>query len=147
MLNTDLSINAATAVPAGTSNARTLALGAVGGGSSVRSDASVALTAPEILTVTHSKRNVKLQSAVAANDTITVLMDRHVLRLSKAKPATNALDPDYKSGLNVSLLIEVPIGPGIAVTSTNVSDAIKALVSMLTASADANLIRILNGEA
>lgn len=145
MLAIDLTINAATAVPAGTSNARTLSLGSPNGGSSVRSDASVALTAPEVLQITHSKRSLKLKSSTN-NDLVPVFFDRHVLRLSKYRQPTNVLDPDFKTSLTVSLLIEVPSAPGVTVTSTQVSDAIKGLVSMLTASSDANLVRVLNNE-
>lgn len=145
MLSTDLSINASTAVPAGTNAARTLSLGAVGGGASIRSDAATALTAPEVLEIRHNKRALRLKSSVTADD-VSVSFDRHVLRLSKHRPATNALDPDFKTNLTVSLLIEVPSGPGITVTSTQVSDALKSLVSMLTTSTDANLVRVLNNE-
>lgn len=145
MLAIDLTINASTAIPVGTNAARTLSLGNPQGGTSLRSDATVALTAPEVLAISHSRRTQKLKSTIS-NDLIPVSTTRHVVRLSKHRPATNVLDPDYKSNLTVSLLIEVPEGPGITVTSTQVSDAIKSLVSMLCSSADANLIRVLSNE-
>lgn len=145
MLAIDLVINAATAIPAGTSNSRTLSLGTPAGGTSLRSNAATALTAPEILAISHSRRTQKLKSTIS-NDLIPVTTDRHVVRLSKHRPATNVLDPDYKSNLTVSLLIEIPGGPGITVTTTEVSDAVKALVSMLLSSSDANLTRVLSNE-
>lgn len=147
MLASDLIINPSTAIPVGTVSARTFSLLEAIKGRSVRSDPSVALTVPRSITVAHTTQMLKgfkdQTSNLPAPD---VTVDRHLCRYDQNISQTKYLDPNFLINYGIQLVISVP-RLGVATPSvTNISDALKALVSMLTASGDANLIRLLNNE-
>lgn len=147
MLATDLITNSSTAIPAGTAVARTFSLLESTKGQSLRSDASVALSAPRTIRIAHATRSLKgLRDQTSNLPAPDITFDRHLCRLDQNIVQTKYLDPNFAVNYSVQLVIEVPRLGASTPSAINVSDAIKHLISMLTASSDANLIRILNNE-
>lgn len=149
MLSTDISLDAGTAITAGTSLAQTYSL--IGGASvekTVRSVASTALSSPKELTIGHLQRRLKgfktlANVSVPAPD---VLIDRHTVRLQAHRGTADIYDPDCRITTVCQLTIEIPrVSP--ALTTIELADEIKKLVSFLLASSNANLIRIVNNES
>lgn len=148
MLAIDLILDPSTAIAAGTSSPDTYSLLSNNQGSSVRSVASKALTNPENLRISHSTRSLKgfrtqANSSVNAPD---VIFDRHLVRVDFNCPQTTHLDPNFAINRSVQIVIEVPRLAGATPTAANISDDLKSVVSMLLASTNANLVRILNLE-
>lgn len=151
MLAEDLTLDPSTAIAAGTSSPSIYSRkGWVDLQSTVRSVASVALTAPENLKIAHSTRSLKglktqANASVPAPD---VIIDRHLVRLDINVPTTTHLDPEYKIIKSVQLVIEVPrLGVASSPTAAQIADDVKSVVSMLCASSNANLVRLLNNES
>lgn len=151
MLSTDLIVDPATAITAGTANSRTFSL--LGGGTperTVRSVASLANTQPYELSIGHLKRKLKgfksfENASVPAPD---VTVDRHTVRLDYNMPTDTLRDPDYRLKLVTQLTIELPrLGITDTPTTVMIADSIKALASMLLATSNANLLRLLNHES
>lgn len=149
MLSTDLTLNPATAVTAGTADSQVYSVISQGENQTVRSLAALATTNPKQLKISHSVRTIKgLKSA--ANAALTgqdIVFDRHLIRLDSNVVQTKVLDPEQRVNRSLQLVIEVPRLAGETPTVTNMGDDILRIVSMLNASTWANLQRILNWES
>lgn len=137
-----------TAWSVGTSDSQTWSLLGIAGDRSQRSKASVALTNPSVLTLANTVRTIKSlrsvsNSAVAGQD---IVFDRHLVRLDTNVAQTLVLDPEFKVNRSVQLVLEVPRLGASTPTSTNMSDDICRIVTMLRTSSLANLVRVLNSE-
>lgn len=147
MLATDLVTNSSTAIPAGTAQARTFSLLEATKGQSLRSDPSVALTNPRSIRIAHTTRTLKgLRDQTSNLPAPDIIFDRHLSRLDQNISQTKYLDPNFAVNFSIQLVCEVPRLGASTPSVVNVSDAIKHLISMLTAASDANLIRLLNNE-
>lgn len=152
MLSTDITLNASTAIPAGTNSSVVFSL--VGGATperTVRANAATALTQPFELSIGHLKRRIK-GFKTAANTSVPapdVIIDRHTVRLDLVVSSLGnpIYDPDNKLRSVMQVTFEVPRLGAVTPTTTTISDMLKQIASMLTASSDANLIRILNHES
>lgn len=150
MLSTDLTLDASTAISAGSAGSTTYSL--IGGATverTVRSVASLALTAPRELSISHLQRRLKgfrtsSNSAVPAPD---VVIDRHTVRLDYTLPATNILDPDSRIRSVVQVTFENPRIGSDSADATGLADELKRIVSMLCSDSAINLQRILNRES
>lgn len=148
MLSQDLTLNPSTAIAAGTNAATVYALLSATQGKSQRSVASVATTAPKVFQIAHSTRSAKAFKT-AANASVPapdIIFDRHLVRLDENVVQTTHIDPEFRVNRSVQLVLEVPRLGASTPTPTQIADSLKALVSMLDASTQANLIRILNNE-
>lgn len=149
MLASDLVLNPSTSIAAGTNAAKTYALlQGTSSGKSIRSVASVALTHPDQITISHSTRIAKgfktdANASVPAPD---VIFDRHLVRVDQNLSQTGRLDPDNRINYSVQLVIETPRIGSDSPTSLQIADTLKAIVASLDASTRANLERVLNGE-
>jgi hypothetical protein len=150
MLSSDLTLDPSTAITAGTASPTIYSL--LNGNdpnSSVRSAAAVALTYPENLRIAHSKRAAKgfYQVASPALAAPPILFDRHLIRLDTNVAQTTHLDPEFRVNRSIQIVIEVPRLGASTPTHTQLADDLLSIVSMLRASTNANLIRILNLES
>jgi hypothetical protein len=152
MFDTDLANNPATALSAGTAANLTFSLLSTpsnGDGSSVRSVASVALTAPHTCTIAHGFRRVKglrfSASNIAAPD---IVIDRHIVNFRKvaATPTLLIADPEFKIAYSGQVTLEVPrLGADTPTTALVMDQLLRALV-MLNPGANAGAVKLLNGE-
>lgn len=150
MLAEDLILDPSIAIAAGTSSPSIYSRkGWTDLQSTVRSVASVALTAPENLKIAHTTRALKgLKTAANASVPATdVILDRHLVRLDIVVPTTTHSDPDFKIIKSCQLVIEVPRVGASTPTANSIADDLKSIVSMLFAASNANLVRLLNGES
>lgn len=149
MLSTDLTLNPATAITAGSADSKVFAVTQTGENMAIRSVASLATTNPQQLKISHSVRTIKgLKSA--ANAALTgqdIVFDRHLIRLDKNVVQTKVLDPEQRVNRSIQIVIEVPRLAGETPTATNVGDDLLSIISMLNASTWANLVRVLNWES
>jgi hypothetical protein len=148
MLSTDLALDPSTAWTVGTSDSQTYSLLSINGERSQRSKASVATTNPSVLSLAHTVRSTKGLRSVDNSSVTgqTIMFDRHLIRLDTNVAQTLVLDPEFKVNRSVQLVIEVPRLGASTPTSTNMSDDICRIVTMLRTSSLANLIRVLNSE-
>jgi len=152
MLATDLTLDSSTAITAGTSNSAVFSLMAPVSGvnnSAVRSVASVALTAPVSLKIAHSTRTIKGLKTVS-NPSISgseVIFDRHLVRKDTTVAQTGHLDPAFKIARSVQVVFEMPRLGSESPTTVQMIDDLLAVVAMLRASSNANLVRLFNGES
>lgn len=150
MLATDLTLNASTAIAAGTAADRVLSLVSQGADSrTVRAVAATALTQPQTLTISHSTRQVK-GLKTQSNDSVAagpVVFDRHLVRLDNNVTQSAYNDPLFQINRSVQLVIETPRLGASSPTATQIVDDLLAIVAMLRASTNANLVRILNRES
>lgn len=150
MLTEDLILDPSTAIAAGTSSPSTYSRkGWTDLQSTVRAVAAVSQTNPENLKIAHSVRSIKnfrtvANSSVSAPD---VLIDRHLVRLDINIPQSTHLDPSYQINRSVQLVVESPRMGASTPTAAQIADDLKSIVSMLCATSNANLVRILNGES
>lgn len=149
MLSTDLTLNSATSVTAGTANSLVYSVISQGENQTVRSVAASSTTNPQQLKVSHSVRTIKgLKSA--ANAALTgqdIVFDRHLIRLDKNCVQTKVLDPEQRVNRSIQIVIEVPRLAGETPTVVNLGDDLLSIVSMLNASTWANLTRVVNWES
>jgi hypothetical protein len=149
MLASDLTLDSSTAITAGTSNSTVFAL--LGGNSpsqSIRSVAALATTNPRFLRIAHSMRTEKGFKTVA-NQSVPapdITFDRRLIRLDTNVVQTQMLDPMKRVNRSVQIVLESPRLGAESPTVTQVVDDLLAVVAMLRASTNANLIRILNSE-
>jgi len=149
MLADPLSLNSATAVTAGTSDAQSYGLLSVAGGNSIRSVATLAASAPRTLKVvnaTRSKRfsgNVQL-AGTAVKTPVDVITDVTTIRNDVLRVHSSAADPNFE--INSWVQIQFGRPRGCSITVTQMSDQLLAIVSMLNASTNANLTKLLNNE-
>lgn len=148
MLAIDLTLDPSVAIAAGTSSPTVYSLLSNTVGKSIRSAAAVAQTNPETFTVGHttsSEKSFKTQAnaSVPAPD---VIFDRHVVRLDTNVAQTTHLDPTYRINRSVYINFVVPRLGASTPTAAQLADDLLSIVSMLRASTNANLIRILNLE-
>ncbi|DAD52684.1 TPA_asm: coat protein [ssRNA phage SRR7976301_11] len=149
-LATDITLNASTTITAGTNADRVFSLLPSNANDRVqRSVASTALTAPQTLTIAHSKRVVKGMRTLSNNSVAAapLYFDRHLCRLDTTVTQTAFSDPEFRASRSVQLTIEVPRLGAESPTTTQIIDDLLSMVSMLRASSNANLIRFLNGES
>lgn len=149
MLSTDLTLDPSTAITAGTSSPTVYSLLP---GTTVnqtnRTASAVATTAPENFRVAHSMRTEKGFKTVANASTPApdIVFDRHLCRLDINCVQTSRLDPNFRVNRSVQIVLEVPRLGSETPTVTQVADDLLSIVSMLRASSNANLIRVLAGE-
>jgi len=148
MLAIDLTLDPSTTITAGTSSPTIYSLLNNVAGSSIRSAAAVAQTNPENFKISHSVRTAKgfktvANASVPAPD---VVFDRHLCRLDVNCVQTTHIDTDYRVNRSVQIVLEVPRLGGSTPTAAQLVDDLLSVVSMLRASSNANLVRILNGE-
>lgn len=148
MLAIDLTLDPSTTISAGASAPVVYSLLSNNSGSSIRSAAAVAQTTPRNFRVAHSVRTAKgfkspANAAVPAPD---VLFDRHLIRLDRNVPQTSRLDPEYRVNHSTQIVLEIPRLGSETPTAVQVIDELKAIISMLAASSNANLVRVLNLE-
>jgi hypothetical protein len=149
MLSTDLTLDPSTAITAGTSSATVYSLLP---GTTVnvtnRTASAVSQTAPENFRIAHSVRTEKgfKTPANASTPAPDIVFDRHLCRLDINHTQTSRLDPNFRINRSVQILIEVPRLGSESPTVTQVADDLLSIVSMLRASSNANLIRVLAGE-
>lgn len=148
MLDSDITLNSLAQTPAGTNAALVVSRLHTQNGESVYAAASLALTNPAQLRVAHSVRKVTGLTLVtdASRSAGPMLIDRHLIRFDKNKAQTKVNDPEAKLNASIQIVIEVPRLGSESPTVTNISDQLKCLANYLTASTDANLVRILNRE-
>lgn len=149
MLADPLSLNSATAITAGTSDAQSYGLQSIAGGNSVRSVATLAASAPRTLKVVRSTRTKRFKGNVELAGTtvktpVDVITDVTTIRNDVFRAHASASDPN----LEISSWCQVQFGSprGCSMTVTQLSDQLLAIVSMLNASTNANLTKVLNGE-
>lgn len=149
MLASDLTLNSATAISAGSSNALVFSL--LGGNSptaSLRSVAAVSTTNPVTFKIAHSVR-VEKGFKTVANQSVPapdITFDRHLVRRDSSVVQTTHLDPNKRVNRSIQIVVETPRLGAESPTVTQLIDDLLGLVSMLSASSNANLVRLLNGE-
>lgn len=149
MLASDLTIDASTAIAAGTAGSITFSL--LGGNvnqRSTRTVASLATTNPRAIQIAHSVRTEKGFKTVA-NQSVPapdIVFDRHLVRMDSNIIQSLCLDPNARVNQSIQIVIETPRLGASSPTPTNLMDNLLALVAMLRASSNANFIRILNNE-
>lgn len=149
MLAIDLTLDPSTTITADAADAKTYSLLSQEAGRSVRSRADVATTAPKTLSISHSLRQLKGLRSVA-NSSVSgqdVIFDRHMIRLDENVTQSLVLDPEFKVNSAVYLVIETPRLGASTPTLAQVAGSIKRIVSVLLASSNANLQRVLNWES
>lgn len=148
MLSIDLTLDPSTAITAGTSSPTIYSLLNNVPGRSLRSAAAVAQTNPENFTIAHSVSKEKAFKT-AANPAVPapdVIFDRHLCRLDTNCVQTTIYDPDFRINRSVLVQFVVPRLGASTPTPAQLADDLLSIVSMLRASTNANLIRVLNGE-
>lgn len=149
MLAIDLTLDPSTAIAADAADAKTYSLLSSESGRAVRARADVATTNPKQLTISHSLRTLKGLRSVA-NSSVSgqdVVFDRHMIRLDENIVQTLVLDPEFKVNSSVYLVIETPRLGASTPTAAALAGGIKRIISMLLASTNANLVRVLNWES
>lgn len=148
MLSIDLTLDPSTAITAGTSSPTIYSLLNNVAGSSIRAAAAVAQTNPENFKIAHTVRTAKSfkTSANASVPAPDVIFDRHLCRLDVNCVQTTHLDPEFRINRSIQLVMEVPRLGASTPTAAAIIDDLLSIVSMLRASTNANLVRILNGE-
>lgn len=149
MLASDLSLDASTAISAGTAGAIVFSLlGGNQSSQSIRTVASLATTNPRSLKVAHSVRTEKGFRTVA-NQSVPapdIIFDRHLIRMDNNVVQSLCLDPNSRVNHSIQLVVETPRLGASSPTVTVLMDNLLALVAMLRASSNANFIRFLNNE-
>lgn len=149
MLSTDLVLNPSTAIAAGSATPLTYSLLESVKGTSVRSDPSVATTNPRNVRISHSTRVSKTKFKLVANASVPapdVVFDRHLVRLDSNVTQSTHLDPQFAINRSVQIVIELPRLGASTPTVVQLMDDLLAIVSMLRAGTNANLIKLLNNE-
>jgi len=149
MLADPLSLNSATAVTAGTSDVQSYGLLSVAGGNSIRSVATLAASAPRTLKVVNATRSKRFAGNVLLAGTtvktpVDVVTDVTTIRNDVLRVHSTAADPNFE----ITSWVQIQFGRprGCSITVTQISDQLLAIVSMLNASTNANLTKILNSE-
>lgn len=149
MLADPLSLNSATAVTAGTSDAQSYGLLSVADGNSIRAVAALAASAPRTLKIVNSTRSKRFSGNVQAAGTtvktpVDVITDVTSIRNDVYRAHASAADPN----LEITSWVQIQFGRprGCSITVTQMSDQLLAIVSMLNASTNANLTKLLNSE-
>lgn len=149
MLASDLALNSADAIAAGTSNSATYSL--LGGNSttaSTRSVAAVATTNPRTLKIANSVRIEKGFKTVA-NQSVPapdITFDRRLVRLDHNLVQTTHLDPNKRVNASVQIVFEIPRLGAESPTVQAMIDMLLAITASLRASTNANAVRLFNGE-
>jgi hypothetical protein len=149
MLADPLSLNSATAIAAGTSDAQSYGLIEIAGGNSIRTVAALAASAPRSLKITNSTRSKQFGGNVLLPGTtwktpVGVVWDVTTIRNDVHRVHASAADPNFDITSWVSCQFGRPRGCSMTVTMSN--DQLLAIVSMLDASSLANLTKLLNNE-
>jgi hypothetical protein len=149
MLADPLSLNSATAITAGTSDAQSYGLQSISGVGSVRSVASLSQSAPRTVKIVRSTRTKRFSGNVqvagtAVKTPVDVVTDVVSIRNDVYRAHSSAADPNF----DITSWVQIQFGSprGCSMTVTQMSDQLLALVSMLNASTNANLTKVLNGE-
>lgn len=151
MFAVDLTNNPSVPLTVGTNSTLNFSLltAPAGSGQTVRSVASVALTAPHILKIGHSTRSIKgLRYAATKQSAPDVIIDRHLVRFDKVAPTPTLgfSDPSFQITYGAQLVVEVPRIGADSPTTQQVMDQVLRIVTMLNPSSNAGLIQLLNGE-
>lgn len=148
MLAIDLTLDPSTAITAGTSAPLVFSLLSNTPGSSIRSVASVAQTAPKNVRIGHQTSTEKAFKT-AANASVPapdVVFDRRLFRLDTNVSQTSHLDPQFRINRSVLVQFVTPRLGSESPTVAQLMDDLLSIVSSLRASSNANAVRFFNGE-